>query len=350
MPDEAETIEVRADERLDEARLHDYLRSKLEGTEGPLRVRQFGGGAANLTYLLDFGGLEYVLRRPPLGPVAPSAHDMAREFRVLSVLHRFFAPAPRALLYCEDPVVLGAPFFVMERKHGIVVRKSLPDAYQDRREAPRKMGEALVDALADLHAVDYASLGLEGLGKPVGFVQRQIEGWRGRWEKTRLEEVPDMDRVHAWLQDHQPPEGPTTLVHNDYKLDNVMLAADDPGRLVAVFDWDMCTLGDPLSDLGSLLTYWTEPSDPAPFRAMSMMPTDPGFPSRDEMVRRYAERSGRDVSAIGFYHVLGLFRLAVIAAQIYFRFQRGQTQDRRFAAFGPLIPVVAAAARARAGP
>jgi aminoglycoside phosphotransferase (APT) family kinase protein len=274
---------------------------------------------------------------------------MGREFRVLSSLHRLFAPAPRALLFCEEPAVLGAPFFVMERKRGIVVRKRLPPAYQDRPDAPRRMGVALVDALADLHAVDYASLGLEGLGKPTGFVRRQIEGWYGRWEKARLEAVPDMDRVHAWLQDHQPPEGAATLVHNDYKLDNVMLVAEDPGRLVAVFDWDMCTLGDPLSDLGSLLTYWTEPGDPPPFRAMSMMPTDPGFPSRDELVRRYADRSGRDVSAIGFYHVLGLYRLAVIAAQIHVRFRRGQTQDSRFAAFGPLIPVVAAAARARAG-
>ncbi len=347
--DAEETIEVRADERLDEGRLQDYLRDKLPGADRRLRVRQFGGGAANLTYLLDFEGQEYVLRRPPLGPIAPSAHDMGREFRVLSVLHRAYAPAPRALLFCEDPEVVGAPFFVMERRRGVVIRRGIPAAYAGRLDAPHRMGVALVDALADLHAVDFESLGLEALGKPTGFVERQIEGWRGRWEKARLEDVPDMDRVHAWLRDHRPPEGAAALVHNDYKLDNVMLAADDPGRLVAVLDWDMCTLGDPLSDLGALLTYWTEPSDPAPFRAMAMMPTDPGFPSRDEMVRRYAERSSRDVSGIAFYHVLGLYRLAVIAAQIYVRFRRGQTQDRRFAAFGPLIPVMASAARERAG-
>ncbi len=343
-----ETIDVRADERLDEARLHDYLRGRLPGAERALRVRQFGGGAANLTYLLDFEGQEYVLRRPPLGAVAPSAHDMAREYRVLSVLHRLFAPAPRAFLFCEEPV-LGSPFFVMERKRGVVVRRTLPSLYAGQEDSPRRMAEALVDALADLHAVDYPALGLEGLGKPAGFVARQIEGWHGRWERARLEDVPDMDRVSAWLLEHRPAEGRATLVHNDYKLDNVMLAADDPGRLVAVFDWDMCTLGDPLSDLGALLTYWTEPGDPPSFRAMAMMPTDPGFPSRDELVRRYAERSGRDVSGIAFYHVLGLYRLAVIAAQIYFRFRKGQTRDPRFAAFGPLIPVVAAAARARVG-
>jgi aminoglycoside phosphotransferase (APT) family kinase protein len=243
---------------------------------------------------------------------------------------------------------VGAPFFVMERRRGIVVRKSLPEAYADRPDAPRRMAEALVDALADLHAADYTSLGLEGLGKPAGFVARQVEGWRGRWEKARLDDVPDMDAVHAWLAANLPEEGPATLVHNDYKLDNVMLAAD-PGRLVAVFDWDMCTLGDPLSDLGALLTYWSEPGDPAPLRATAMMPADPRFPAREELVRRYAERSGRDVSRIAYYHVLGLYRLAVIAAQIYVRFRRGQTQDQRFAAFGPTIAVVAAEARARAG-
>jgi aminoglycoside phosphotransferase (APT) family kinase protein len=343
-----ETIDVRPDERLDEGRLHEYLRGKLPAADRSLRVRQFGGGAANLTYLLDFEGQEYVLRRPPLGPVAPSAHDMGREFRVLSVLHRAFSPAPRAFLFCEEPV-LGSPFLVMERKHGVVVRHTLPSLYAAQEDAPRRMAEALVDTLAELHAVDYSSLGLEGLGKPAGFVARQIEGWRGRWEKARLEDVPDMDRVHDWLADHRPPEGAATLVHNDFKLDNVMLAADDPGRLVAVFDWDMCTLGDPLSDLGALLTYWSEPADPPEYRATAMMPTDPRFPSREDLVRRYAERSGRDVSGIAFYHVLGLYRLAVIAAQIYYRFRKGQTLDQRFGAFGPTIPVVAAYARARAG-
>jgi aminoglycoside phosphotransferase (APT) family kinase protein len=347
--DGTETIEVRPDERLPEDRLREYLRGRLPGSDRALRVRQFGGGAANLTYLLDFEGQEYVLRRPPLGPVAPSAHDMGREYRVLSTLYRVFAPAPRALLLCEDPIILGAPFFVMERRRGIVVRRTLPPPYASHPDAPRRMAEALVDALADLHAVDYAAAGLADLGKPAGFLDRQIEGWRRRWEGARLEDVPDMDLVQAWLADHRPGRGAASLVHNDYKLDNVMLAADDPGRLVAVFDWDMCTLGDPLSDVGALLTYWSEPGDPEALRATAMMPTDPRFPPRDELVRRYAERSGRDVSGIAFYHVLGLYRLAVIAAQIYFRFRNGQTRDERFAAFGPTIPVVAAAARARAG-
>lgn len=344
-----DTIDVRVDERFDEAILARYLGEKLEGANGPLVVRQFGGGAANLTYLLRYGDREYVLRRPPLGPVAPSAHDMAREHRVLSVLHSAFPPAPRAFLFCEDPGVIGAPFFVMERRRGIVVRRKLPAAFASARDAPPRMSLALVDALAALHAVDYAALGLETLGKPAGFLERQIEGWLGRWERARLEDVPDMAWVLDWLRERRPPDGAVSLVHNDYKLDNVMLASDDPGRLVAIFDWDMCTLGDPLSDLGSLLCYWSEASDPPAFRGMSMMPTEPGFPSRAELVERYSARSGRGVRDIAFYHVLGLYRLAVIAAQIYVRYQRGQTRDQRFAAFGPLVPVVAAAARARAG-
>ncbi len=344
-----DTIEVRADERFDEACLADYLRGRLPGAEGPVTVRQFGGGAANLTYLLHYGASEYVLRRPPLGPVAPSSHDMGREYRVLSVLHRAFAPAPRAFHFCEDASVIGAPFFVMERRTGVVVRRELPPVFAATPAAPPRMSLALVDALADLHAVDYARLGLESLGKPAGFLERQIDGWRGRWEKAKLRDVPDMTWVHDWLRERRPPSGSASLVHNDYKLDNVMLAADDPGHLVAVLDWDMCTLGDPLADLGALLCYWTEPEDAAPLRAMSMMPTAAGFPTRAELVARYTERSGRDVRDLGFYHVLGLFRLAVIAAQIFVRFHRGQTRDQRFAAFGPLVGVVAAAARERAG-
>ncbi len=244
--------------------------------------------------------------------------------------------------------MIGAPFFVMERRQGIVVRRKLPPAFAASHDAPHRVSLALVDALAALHAVDYAALGLEKLGKPVGFLERQIEGWFGRWEKARVEEVADMTWVHAWLRGHRPSGGSASLVHNDYKLDNVMLASDDPGRVVAIFDWDMCTLGDPLSDLGSLLCYWSEASDPPAFRGMSMMPTAPGFPTRAELVERYAARSGRDVRDIAFYHVLGLYRLAVIAAQIFVRYQRGQTRDQRFAAFGPLVPVVAAAARVRA--
>lgn len=339
-------IEVRPDERLDERRLADYLAGRLPGSDHAPTVRQFGGGAANLTYLLDYGTHEYVLRRPPLGPVAASAHDMGREYRVLSVLYQLFPYAPRAFLFCDDESIIGAPFFVMERRHGMVVRRTMPDAYRAMSNAPRRMSEALVDALAQFHAVDYEALGLGNLGKPAGFIDRQIEGWYRRWGAAKTADLPDMDAVYVWLKANQPAQTQVSLVHNDYKLDNVMLAADDPGRVVAIFDWDMCTLGDPLSDLGALLTYWTEPDDPPYLQATAMMPTGiAGFLRREELVARYAAKSGRSVDDIDFYHALGLFRLTVIVAQIYIRYARGQTQDPRFAAMEFMIPALARRAR-----
>ena len=341
-----DTIEVRSDERFDEAKLADYLRGQLPGSENPLTVRQFGGGAANLTYLLDYGSREYVLRRPPLGPVAKSAHDMGREYKVLSVLHQQFPYAPQAFLYCEDTDLIGADFFVMERRRGIVVRRSIPPEFAQLSDAPRKMSECMVDALAQFHAVDYAALGLDDLGEPTGFVSRQIEGWYKRWHKAKTADLEDMDVVYQWLKENQPQTTQFSLIHNDYKLDNVMLDEKDPGKMVAIFDWDMCTLGDPLSDLGALLCYWTEPDDPPYFQAMAMMPIgNLGFMSRAELVERYAEKSGRNVHDIHFYHALGLFRLTVIIAQIYIRYKRGQTQDERFAAFEMMIPMMAQAAR-----
>ena len=339
-----DTISVRSDERIDEDRVADFLRGKLAGTENPLTVRQFGGGAANLTYLLEYGSHEYVLRRPPLGPVAPSAHDMARESKALLRLWKAFPLAPQAYLFCDDESIAGAPFFVMERRRGIVVRRSIPAVYDRYPDAPARMSEALIATLADLHAVDFKAIGLGDLGRPAGFVLRQIEGWWRRWQATRLEELPAMNAVCEWLRANQPPEGTPSLIHNDYKLDNAMLAADDPGRIVAVFDWDMCTLGDPLSDVGALLAYWSLPDDQPHFRALAMMPADDRFLRREELVARYAERSGRDVSAIHFYHALSLFRVTVIIAQIYVRYVRGQTRDERFASFGPRIPATAQAA------
>jgi aminoglycoside phosphotransferase (APT) family kinase protein len=340
-----DTIEVRPDEQFDETRLADYLRGKLPGSENPLTVRQFDGGAANLTYLLDYGSHEYVLRRPPLGPVAKSAHDMGREYTVLSVLHQAFAYAPRAFLYCDDPALIGADFFVMARREGVVVRRKIPPQFANMPDAPRRMSEAMVDALAELHAVDYAALGLSDLGKPEGFIERQVAGWYKRWHAAKEADLPEMDAIYAWLTANLPPSTEFSLVHNDYKLDNVMLAGDDPGQMVAIFDWDMCTLGDPMSDLGTLLCYWTEPTDAPYFQQMAMMPTgELGFLTRRELVERYALKSGRSVHNINFYHTLGLFRLVVIIAQIYIRFARGQTKDARFAAFGPMISLMAKAA------
>ncbi|PID84818.1 MAG: phosphotransferase family protein [Chloroflexi bacterium] len=343
----SDTIAVRPDERFNKDTLAGYLHGKLPGSTQPLTVRQFGGGAANLTYLLDYGSHHYVLRRPPLGPVAKSAHDMAREFKVLSRLHTAFPYAPQAFLYCQDPTIIGANFFVMERRQGIVVRRSLPAAYANIKNAPKRMSEALVDTLAQFHAVDFTVMGLSDLGEPSGFIRRQIEGWYQRWGKAQTHDLPEMDAVYQWLKTNQPQTTQFSLVHNDYKLDNVMLDPTDPGKIVAVFDWDMCTLGDPLNDLGAMLTYWTEPTDPPYMQTAAMMPVgDLGFLTRQELVERYAEKSGRDVHSIHFYHALGLFRLTVIIAQIYIRYQRGQTQDERFAAMEFMIPMMAKAALA----
>jgi aminoglycoside phosphotransferase (APT) family kinase protein len=337
-------IDVRADEQIDEDALDDYLDGRLPGTDAPITVRQFGGGKANLTYLLDYGTHEYVLRRPPMGPVAESSHDMEREYTVLSALHKAFPLAPEAFLFCDDTDVIGDVFFVMERRHGAVVRETLPDVFADVDDAPQRMTRVLVDTLADLHAVDPAAVGLSDLGDPDGFIERQVEGWHRRWHQAKPRPLPLMDAVYHWLRENLPESGDGTLVHNDYKLDNLMLDPVDPGQPVAVFDWDMCTLGDPLSDLGALLTYWVQPDDPAPFRQFATMPVDDRFPSRQHLVARYAERSGRDVSALRFYHTLGLFRLTVIVAQISIRYERGQTEDERFAGLEPMIEVVAQSA------
>jgi aminoglycoside phosphotransferase (APT) family kinase protein len=270
---------------------------------------------------------------------------MSREYQVLSVLYNSYPPAPKAYLYYGETDIIGAPFIVMERRRGIVVRKTIPQEFAAISEAPRRMSEALVDALAKFHAVDYESIGLAKLGKPAGFIERQIEGWYQRWQGAKIEDLPVMDELYAWLKENLPVTGSFSLVHNDFKLDNVMLATGDPGQIVAVFDWDMCTLGDPLSDLGALLSYWTEVNDPPYLQSLAMMPTgNPGFLTRSELVDRYARKSGRPTNNVDFYHTLGLFRLMVIIAQIYIRYARGQTQDQRFAAFGPLVPLLARAA------
>ena len=331
--DEQDLIDVRQDERFDKVRLQNYLRDRLAGADGELAVRQFGGGKANLTYLLTFdGALEYVLRRPPLGTYAPSAHDMGRENRVLSVLRQAFAYAPRIYHYCEDESVIGAPFLIMERCRGVVIRDMMPARFANDADAPQLLSKALVDTLAAFHAVDYEALGLSQLGRPQGFVKRQVEGWWRRWEAAALGDDERVSEIYRWLAEHLPDSNYFSLVHNDYKLDNTMFDAHDPARVVAILDWDMCTLGDPLSDLGTLLTYWTGPEDSAAVRAIGTMPAgDFGFYSRGQILRRYAEQSARDLSHIPYYHVLGIFRLLVILQQIYIRYLRGFTQDERFA-------------------
>ena len=336
----SDTIAVRPDEAFDENHLREYLIGKLDGSTNNLSVRQFGGGKANLTYLLDFGSHQYVLRRPPLGPLAPSSHDMSREYKVLSVLYKKFPYAPRALHLCENEEIIGSPFFIMERKIGTVIRKKLIENFYKQKNGPQLISEKLIKTLAEFHQVDYSEIGLDDLGKPTGFVERQINGWKKRWDNAKHQEIDAVENIYAWLVKNVPNTNQFSIVHNDYKLDNVMFDTNNPGKIIAIFDWDMCTLGAPLCDLGSLLSYWCTPSDPVFFQKGSTMPIDERFYTREKLVKDYADISGYDVSNIRFYHVLGLYRLIGIAAQIYIRFLRGQTKDKRFAVFGDMINLV----------
>ncbi len=351
----AELIDERPDEHLDTTRLEPYLCARLDRAGGLLTVRQFGGGKANLTYLIGFGTREFVLRRPPLGPIPPGAHDMRREHRVLSVLHQHFPLAPKSLLLCEDQSIVGAVFIVEERRHGFVIRDDIPDEFASRPELNRRIGLALVDALADLHLIPPADVGLDDLGRPEGYLERQLAGWVRRWQMAQGGEEAEraaaqMAPVLDWLGRHLPASNVAALLHNDYRLDNCLLDAADPGRIEAVLDWDMCTRGDPLADLGYLLNYWVEPGDDPSWREIAAMPTwRDGFPSRAEAIERYAARTGFDVGMIGWHQVFAAFKLAVIIQQIYIRFVRGQTQDQRFRFYWRRVLGLAAKARVLAG-
>ena len=326
-----ELAPVREGEQIDTEALTAYLRGKLEGVEDGFAVRQFPGGHSNLTYLLEAGGKEYVLRRPPLVPVAPKAHDMAREYNVLVAIHPLLPQAPRAFLLCDDPGVIGAVFFIMERRRGLVLRREVPAPWAGDPDFGRRVSEAFVDCLAALHAVDVSRV---MLGKPAGFLERQVNGWAGRWQRAQTEALPQMEQLITWLQERLPDSPPATVVHNDYKLDNLMLDAADPGRVEAVLDWEMATAGDPLVDLGCVMCYWPEAGDPAVRReALSSITTLPGWFTRAQLVERYAQKTGRDVSGLGYYEVFGIFKIAVVLQQIYFRYKRGQTRDERFRNF-----------------
>src|SRR3989442_640095 len=332
-PPDPDVIPVRPGEEIDAAAVGAYVAGRLPGASGTPEIWQFPGGHANLTYLLHYpGGPNYVLRRPPPGDLPASAHDMGREYRVLSVLYQAFPPAPRAFLYCEDTSVIGRPFFVMERRRGTVVRREVPPEFGGGKDpvANRKLSQVMIDALADFHAVAPGAAGLETLGKPEGSPARQGKGWTDRWKRHGTRDVAAAPEVIGWLNDYMPPSPPPTLVHNDWRLDNMSVAEDDPGRCVAVYDWDMCTLGDPFTDLGTLLSSWFEVGEEYAFLA-SMPSRVPGFMRRDEAIARYAERSGRDVSRMPYYYVFGLFKMAGVVQQLFYRWHKGQTKDDRMA-------------------
>jgi aminoglycoside phosphotransferase (APT) family kinase protein len=341
----ADTAPIRPEERFDEEVVGEYLRRELPDLvgSGPIVFDQFPGGRANLTYRAVAGDVELVLRRAPLGEVALGAHDMAREYRVLSRLWKAYAPAPRAYHFCGDPAVMGKPFFVMERRRGHVVRDSWPAGWADDDEEVRiAAARNVVVALARLHMVEPAAVGLEELGHPDGFVARQIEGWSRRWEAAATRDLPAMTASAGILGASIPEPETAVILHNDYKLDNTMLG--DTGEVVAVFDWDMTTLGDPLVDLGTFLAYWSDAEGPAygvfGDHALTLAP----YLSRRDVLALYGSLTDLDLSGIRFYEGLAYFRIAVIIEQIYARFAAGQTTDPRFEALGGLVPILADAA------
>ena len=332
MIDEAKP--VRAGEELDADKLAAFL-------GGPVEIQQFPGGHSNLTYLVRQADREMVLRRPPFGSKVKSAHDMGREVTVLTKLAPVYDRAPRVIAYEPTGEVLGAPFYVMERRRGVIMRREVPAGAD-----ARKLCELLVDALVDLHAVDYQAAGLGDFGKPAGYVERQVRGWIERYAGSQTDDVAAMTEAGAWLDAHKPTDSTApALIHNDFKFDNVIF---DPAldRIIGVLDWEMATIGDPLMDFGTALSYWVQASDAPVFQQPLFGVTSrPGMLTRDEVARRYFERSGRRTEALVFYYSFGLYKTAVVLQQIYYRYAKGLTKDPRFA---PLNLVVAALAeRAR---
>jgi aminoglycoside phosphotransferase (APT) family kinase protein len=332
---------IRPGEELDLTRLEPYLRHHFPGDKGELLVRQFPSGHSNLTYSLSLGARELVLRRPPFGSKVKSAHDMSREFRVLSKLHSVYPPAPEVLLYCDDESVIGAPFYVMQPIHGVILRSHVPHALDFSAEKARRLSESFVDNLIRLHHVDYAAVGLSDLGKPEGYLERQVRGWTERYQGSKTHDYPEVGKIAAWMQEHMPSRGGASLIHNDYKYDNVVLDSNDITAIVGVLDWEMCTIGDPLSDLGTTLAYWVDPTDPGELQKNRWGPTNvPGSLTRAEVVQRYTQETGSDPSQIAFYLAFARFKLAVIVQQIYYRYHQGLTKDERFASMPDIVQML----------
>ncbi|MDX2184024.1 MAG: phosphotransferase family protein [Gemmatimonadaceae bacterium] len=343
-------VDVRAGEALDPEALGGFLGNAL-GLRGEIAVQQFPRGFSNLTYLVRIGADELVLRRPPVGVRPGIAHDMAREYRVLHAVHGAGVPVPTPLALCEDESVVGAPFYVMRRVHGVILRMVTPEiaAALDATTCAR-LSETFLDTLVAIHRVPLDVPGLRELGRPEGYVGRQVSGWVQRWQKARTDDVPAMDALAEWLTAEQPPTGTPALVHNDFKYDNLMLAPDDLTEIRAVLDWEMATVGDPLLDLGTSLGYWLEADDPPQLKALGLgISALPGNLRRAELWARYGAVTGREIPPMGWYHAFGLFKIAVIAQQIYARWKAGLTTDPRFGALLGAVQLLAAQGRIAAG-
>ncbi|MFB6465373.1 phosphotransferase family protein [Cytobacillus sp. Hz8] len=332
-----DTIPVRKGEELNLFELEKFLRQNIKDLpSNPLELLQFSAGHSNLTYQLKIGDWEAVLRRPPLGPVAPKAHDMEREFRILTEIHPLFAPAPKPILFSDDGSVVGSPFFLMERKHGTVLDFTFPSETKVTKDLCWGISENLVEKLVELHSIDYKKTGLVEISKPDGFMERQVHGWIARFQRAKTDDVKEAETLMKWLAKNVPEKHDHSIIHYDYKLNNAMFN-EDYQEMVGLFDWEMTTVGDPLADLGVAMGYWTLPDDPEMLkRGLNKPPVTAvyeGFMTRNQFIEAYAKKSGRDVTNFHFYLTFAYFKLAVICQQIYYRYKKGQTKDPRFSQF-----------------
>ncbi|MGG3471441.1 phosphotransferase family protein [Neobacillus pocheonensis] len=310
-------------------RVEQYLKQEIPVlSEEPIKIKPFSAGYSNLTYLISIGDWQAVLRRPPFGAIPPKAHDMKREFEIIEKLNNVFPLAPKPYLYCEDTGIMERHFYVMEKKEGVVLDDSLPREFIAREDTGLLVSNAVVDTLVNLHDVDYKAAGLQDIGYPDGYLSRQVHGWIKRFHHSKTDDISSVETLEKWLIDHIPPSPAPTIVHNDFKLNNMMFSAKDPGEVVGVFDWELSTLGDPLTDLASSIAYWTAPDEEE--SGLTSVTTNPGFFSRKEMLELYAKKSGRDISNIDYYLTFAFYKIAVILQQLYYRWKIGEAPDERF--------------------
>lgn len=333
-----QATKIRKGEELDIAALEPFLLENIPGAKGPLVIDQFPGGASNLTYLIRLGERKLVLRRPPFGSKVKSAHDMSREYKVLSNLSKHYDKAPKPLIFTNDDSVIGAQFYVMEKVEGVILRTKDGPAKELDKKTVFNIAESLIDTMVELHSLDYEAVGLGDLGKPDGYGRRQVDGWTRRYHKSNTHDIPEMIELAEWLDKNLPAKADASLIHNDFKHDNVILDINDLTKVRAILDWEMSTLGDPLMDLATTLSYWFGTDDPPIFQMASKYPSAlEGNPNRMELIEMYSNKSGRSVQNIVFYYAFGLFKTAVVIQQIYYRFHHGLTKDPRFASMNVMV-------------
>ncbi|WP_174733067.1 phosphotransferase family protein [Mesobacillus harenae] len=327
--------------------IEDYLHRSITGLPNePIKVKQFSAGYSNLTYFISIGSWQAVLRRPPFGPIPPKAHDMKREYEILEKLNPIFQLAPKPILYSEDPAIMERHFYLMEKKDGVVLDDYLPQGLENRADTGVLVSNAVMETMVKLHAVDYKAAGLSSFGYPEGYLSRQVHGWIKRFHNSKTDDIPGAENIEKWLVENIPSSPPPTIVHNDFKLNNMMLSSSDPGTVVGVFDWELSTIGDPLTDLAAAIAYWTE-ADEAD-TGLTSVTTAPGFLTRREMLELYANKSGRDISQIDYYLTFAFYKIAVILQQIYYRWKIGEAKDERFGKLNAgIINLLEQAARAQ---